>query len=273
MDMISLSMLGFGAALIASGALAGFLAGLFGIGGGAILVPILVTVLTHVGVDTTNVVQISVASSLGVIGPTSLRSFFAHKKRGAVDLALLKSWIIPVPLGVFLASYVAAIVSGETLKAIFAGIAFVVAMSMLFNRESWKLGNDIPGNPTRSFIGVLVGFFSTLMGIGGGVLNNTFMTLFGRSIHQAVATSSGVGVLISIPAIIGMVAAGWGAPNLPPFSVGYINLLAVALIIPISTYMAPMGAQFAHNLSRRKLEIAFGIFLLIAAGQFIYSLL
>lgn len=160
MDMISLSMLGFGAALIASGALAGFLAGLFGIGGGAILVPILVTVLTHVGVDTTNVVQISVASSLGVIGPTSLRSFFAHKKKGAVDLALLKSWIIPIPIGVFLASYVAAIVSGETLKAIFAGIAFVVAMGMLFNRESWKLGNDIPGNPARSFIGVLVGFFS-----------------------------------------------------------------------------------------------------------------
>ncbi|AEV37059.1 protein containing DUF81 [Pseudovibrio sp. FO-BEG1] len=273
MDMISASMLGFGAALIASGALAGFLAGLFGIGGGAILVPILVTILTEVGVDPDAVVHISVASSLGVIVPTSLRSFFAHKKKGAVDLSLLKSWIIPVPIGVLLASYVAALVSGDTLKGIFAVIAFVVAMRMLFNRESWKLGSDIPGNPVRALIGVMIGFFSTLMGIGGGVMNNTFMTLFGRPIHQAVATSSGVGVLISIPAVFGMVAAGWGAPNLPPFSVGYINLLAIALIIPITIYVAPLGAHFAHNLPKRKLELAFGVFLLIACARFAYSLL
>ncbi len=273
MDLITPSMLGFGAALAVSGALAGFLAGLFGIGGGAILVPILVTIVTAVGVNPEAVVHISVASSLGVIVPTSLRSFFAHKKKGAVDLALLKSWIIPIPIGVFLASYVAALVSGDTLKGIFAVIAFTVALRMLLNRESWKLGSDIPGNPTRAVIGVLIGFFSTLMGIGGGVMNNTFMTLFSRPIHQAVATSSGVGVLISIPAVFGLVAAGWNAPNLPPFSVGYVNLLAVALLMPITIYAAPLGAHFAHNLPKRKLEIGFGIFLLLASLRFAWSLL
>lgn len=273
MDFISTSMLGFAVALIASGALAGFLAGLFGIGGGAILVPILVTIVTAIGVDPDVVVHVSVATSLGVIVPTSLRSFFAHKKKGAVDMALLRSWIIPVPIGVFLASYVAALVSGDTLKGIFTFIAFVVAMRMLFNRESWKLGKDIPGNPTRALIGILIGFFSTLMGIGGGVMNNTFMTLFGRPIHQAVATSSGVGVLISIPAVFGMIAAGWGAPNLPPFSAGYVNLLGVALIIPITVFMAPYGAHFAHKLPKRKLEVGFGVFLLIVCARFAYSLL
>lgn len=273
MDILTSPLLGFGLALAASGALAGFLAGLFGIGGGAIMVPVLVTIVTAVGVDPDVVVHISVASSLGVIVPTSLRSFFAHKKKGAVDLALLKSWIIPVPVGVFLASYVAAHVSGDTLKGIFAAIAFVVAIRMIFNRESWKLGDDIPGNPIRAIIGVFVGFFSTLMGIGGGVINNTFMTLFGRPIHQAVATSSGVGVLISIPAVFGMVAAGWGVPNLPPFSVGYINLLAVVLLVPITVFVAPLGAHFAHNMPKRKLEIAFGIFLLIVCARFGYSLL
>ncbi|KZL21062.1 Sulfite exporter TauE/SafE [Pseudovibrio axinellae] len=266
-------MFGFAAALVASGALAGFLAGLFGIGGGAILVPILVSVLSEIGVDPQVVMHVAVATSLGIIVPTSLRSFFAHKKKGAVDLALLKSWVIPIPLGVLAASFVAAMVSGQTLKGIFAVIAFVVAMRMLFNRESWKLGQEIPKNPVRGLIGVLIGFFSTLMGIGGGVMNNTFMTLFGRPIHQAVATSSGVGVLISIPAIFGMMAAGWGAPNLPPFSVGYVNVLAVVLIIPVSVLVAPLGVRAAHTLPKRKLEITFGIFLLIVSARFLVSVL
>ncbi len=263
---------GLALALIASGAIAGLLAGIFGIGGGAVLVPVLYQFLSFFGVDEGVRMHIAVATSLGIIVPTSIRSFLSHKKRGTVDLELLKSWIIPVPFGVVTASVVAAYVSGAELKGIFAVIAIAVGLRMLFNRESWRLGADIPGNPVRAICGVVIGFLSTLMGIGGGVMNNTFMTLFGRPIHQAVATSAGTGVLISVPGVLGMIWAGWGHPNLPSFSLGYVNLLGVALIIPITTFAAPYGVRIAHALPKRVLEISFGVFLLIVAFRFGVSL-
>lgn len=274
MDLSSINgeVIGLALALVASGAVAGLLAGVFGIGGGAVLVPVLYQFLTWLGVDEAVRMHISVATSLGIIVPTSIRSFLAHKQRGAADLDLLKSWLIPVPAGAVVASLVAAYVSGDGLKGIFAGIAVIVGLRMLFNRESWKIGNDIPGNPVRAICGGLIGFFSTLMGIGGGIMNNTFMTLFGRPIHQAVATSSGTGVLISIPGVIGMMWAGWGAAGLPAFSLGYVNILGVALIIPITTFAAPFGVKIAHALPRRYLEIFFGLFLLSVAARFAWSL-
>ena len=273
MDLSSINgeVIGLALALVASGAVAGLLAGVFGIGGGAVLVPVLYQFLTWLGVDEAVRMHISVATSLGIIVPTSIRSFLAHKQRGAADLDLLKSWLIPVPAGAVVASLVAAYVSGDGLKGIFAGIAVIVGLRMLFNRESWKIGNDIPGNPVRAICGGLIGFFSTLMGIGGGIMNNTFMTLFGRPIHQAVATSSGTGVLISIPGVIGMMWAGWGAAGLPAFSLGYVNILGVALIIPITTFAAPFGVKIAHALPRRYLEIFFGLFLLSVAARFAWS--
>lgn len=262
----------FGFALVGTGLVAGFMAGLFGIGGGAVLVPVLYQFLTAIGVDESVRMHIAVATSLGIIIPTSVRSFLAHKKRGAVDLELLKSWLIPVPFGVVCASLVAAYVSGEGMKGIFAAIAFLVALRLLFGRESWRIGTDIPGFPIRPICGALIGFFSTLMGIGGGVMNNTFMTLYGRPIHQAVATSSGTGVLISVPGTIGLIWAGWGAPELPQFSLGYVNLLGVALIIPVTTFAAPYGVKVAHKLSRRTMELVFGCFLMLVALRFALSL-
>lgn len=258
--------------LSASGAVAGFLAGIFGIGGGAVLVPVLYQFLTLLGVDPSVCMHVSVATSLGIVVPTSVRSFMAHKARGVVDLALLRTWLIPVPAGVVIASLVAAYVSGDQLKAIFAVIAVIIGLRMLLNRDSWRLGHDIPGNPVRAICGMVIGFFSTLMGIGGVVMNNTFMTLYGRPIHQAVATSSGTGMLISIPGVIGMIWAGWGEPDLPPFSLGYVNLLGVALVIPVTIFFAPFGVKVAHAMSRRTLEICFGLFLLTVAARFAWSL-
>lgn len=272
LSLLTGEALGLGLALIASGLVAGFLAGLFGIGGGAVLVPVLYQFLTVLGVDESIRMHVSVGTSLGIIVPTSLRSFLAHKKRGAVDLELLKSWIIPVPLGVLAASLVAAHVSGDSLKGIFAIVALVLGLRMLFDKPNWRLGSDIPGNPVRAICGALIGFFSTLMGIGGGVMNNTFMTLYGRPIHQAVATSSGTGLLISVPGTIGLIWAGWGVSHLPAFSAGYVNLLGVALIIPVTTFAAPYGVKVAHALPRRTMEILFGVFLLIVAARFLLSL-
>ncbi|MBA5776588.1 sulfite exporter TauE/SafE family protein [Stappia sp. F7233] len=275
MDLSSLNgdVIWLGLALVASGAIAGLLAGMFGIGGGAVLVPVLYQFLTLLQIDQAVRVHIAVATSLGIIVPTSIRSFLAHKKRGSVDMELWRSWIVPVPAGVVLASLVAAYVSGDGLKGIFAVIALVVGLKMIFNRESWRLGTDIPGNPIRAVCGILIGFFSTLMGIGGGVMNNTFMTLYGRPIHQAVATSAGTGVLISVPGVIGLAWAGWGAPGLPAFSLGYVNVLGVLLIIPITTLAAPLGVRIAHALSRRVMEVAFGLFLITVSARFAVSLM
>ena len=271
--IFSLDALWLGAALLAAGLVAGFLAGLFGIGGGAVLVPVLYQFLAFLQVDESVRMHISVATSLAIIVPTSTRSFLAHKKRGAVDLSLLKSWLIPLPLGVLAASLVAAYVSGAGLKGIFGIIALVLGLRMLLDQPHWRLGSDIPGDPIRSLCGFLIAFFSTLMGIGGGVMNNTFMTLYGRPIHQAVATSSGTGLMISIPGTIGLIWAGWGADFLPPFSAGYVNLLGVLLIIPVTTFAAPYGVKLAHSLPRRKMEVFFGVFLLIVAARFLFGML
>lgn len=246
---------------------------MFGIGGGAVLVPIFFHVFGILGVPEEVRMQLSLGTSLAIIVPTSIRSFMAHRKRGAVDTALLKGWIIAVPLGTLAAAYVAARASSAELRAIFAIIALALAFRMIFNRASWRLGTDLPGRPARFAVGTGIGILSGLMGIGGGVLNNTFMTLYGRPIHQAVATSSGVGVLISLPGLAGYVWGGLGVYGLPPFSTGYINWLAVALLIPITLSLAPLGAQLAHAMSKRQLEIGFGIFLILVSLQFFATII
>ncbi|MDN2568241.1 sulfite exporter TauE/SafE family protein [Aquibium sp. A9E412] len=262
----------FAAALAVAGVVAGFLAGVFGIGGGAILVPVFYQVFVLLDIDESVRVHLAVGTSLAVIVPTSLRSFQAHYRRGAVDMAVLRSFVVSVPAGVVLGSLVAASVSGAGLRAIFAAIAFAVGLRLLLNRESWQLGSELPANPLRGAIGLVIGFLSTLMGIGGGVLNNTFMTLYGRPMHQAVATSAGVGVLISIPGLFGYMWAGWGDPALPIASTGFINWIAVIIIIPVTLIVAPLGASVAHALSRRQLEIGFGLFLLVVSARFVWSL-
>jgi uncharacterized membrane protein YfcA len=267
-----LELIELAVAIMLSGAVSGLLAGLFGIGGGAVIVPVLYQGLTILGVDEAVRMHLAVGTSLGIIVPTSIRSFLAHRRRGAVDMDYLKTWLIPVPLGVVAASIVAAVISGEALRGIFAVITLIVAVRLLFNRDTWRLGSHIPGNPIHAIVGILIGFFSTLMGIGGGVLNNTYMTLFGRPIHQAVATSAGVGTLIAVPGIIGYIWAGWGDAGLPPFSAGFVNLLGLVLVIPITVLVAPLGVRLAHALTRRQLEIGFGIFLVLVSVRFFLTL-
>ncbi len=263
----------FGAATIAVGAVAGVLAGIFGIGGGAVMVPVFYQGLGALGIDEAVRMHIAVGTSLAIIVPTSIASFRAHLRRGAVDTELLKSFVLPVPAGVVFASITAAYLSSGGLRLVFAVIAAIVGMRLLLNREGWKLDDEIPGNPLRGCIGFALGYFSTLMGIGGGIMNNTFMTLFGRPIHQAIATSAGMGVLISVPGAIGYVAAGWNADNLPVGSTGFVNWIAFALIIPVTLIAAPIGARIAHALPKRTLEVAFGLFLLLVAVRFATSLL
>ena len=268
-----LELLPFAVALIIVGAISGFLAGLFGIGGGAVLVPFFYQLLGMLNVDDGLRMHISVGTSLAIIVPTSLRSYFAHRNRGSVDGELLRSFIVAVPAGVICAAIVTAYISGAGLRGIFGIISLSIAIKLLFARESWKLGKTLPDNPLRSVAGWIIGFLSTFMGIGGGVFNNTFMTAYGRPIHQSVATSSGVGILISLPGVLGYLWAGWGVQGLPEFSLGYINYLMAALVIPLTLLSAPYGVNVAHSLSKRRLELIFGLFLLVVSLRFIFSLM
>ena len=258
------------AALMAgAGALSGVLAGLFGIGGGAVLVPILVEFLGFMGVEQAVRVQVAIGTSLAIIVPTSIRSFLAHQKRGAPDTALLKSWRLVVPVGVLAASFVVAFVSGGVLKLVFALVALAIAGKMLFGGAAWQVAPDLPRQPWRGGSGFVIGFVSTFMGIGGGNLNNVLMTSCGRSIHQAVATSAGLGVLIAVPGCVAYIVLGWGNPALPPFSLGYVNLLAVVVVAPLTMAVAPMGVRIAHSLSKRRMEILYGAFLTLVAVRFV----
>lgn len=253
--------------LALAGVVSGFLAGLFGIGGGAILVPVLITAFPVLGVDPQIVAHMAVGTSLAIILPTAFRSYKAHRAKGAGNAELLKRWRFWVPFGVICASLVVRYVSGDVLRIVFAVVAMVIALKMLFNKAHWKIADELPSPPVTNGVGYGIGFLSTFMGIGGGNLCNLFMTSFGTPIHQAVATSAGLGILIAVPATFGYIYAGWGNPLLPFWALGYVNVLAAALVIPFSMLAAPLGAKFAHDLPPRKLEIAFGVFLLVVIAK------
>lgn len=258
--------------LMAAGLVSGILAGMLGIGGGGILVPILFEVFGAIGVDESIRMHLCVGTSLAVIMPTSLRSFYAHKAKGAVDMDIIRSFLIPVVVGVCIGVLVARFSNEDVLKAVWAGAATAFSAKLYIGGDKWKLGTKIPGNPQRSFYGVFIGLVSTLMSIGGGAFITMMMTLYGRPIHQAVATSSGFGPMIAIPGTIGFIWAGLNVMGLPPGSLGYVNLLGAAVIASVSVLVAPLGVRLAHGISRRKLEIFFATFLAIVAARFFWTL-
>src|ERR1700710_2411413 len=189
--------------LVAVGALAGFLAGVFGIGGGAILVPVFYECFRLAGVPLEARMPLCIGTSLAIIIPTSLRSYLAHRARGAVDMEILKAWWLPVLTGVIAGSVTARYAPERLFKIVFVAVAWSAADRLLLARETWKFGDDLPLGPLMKAYGFFVGLLSTLMGIGGGLFSNLLMTFYGRTIHQSVATSSALAVLISIPGAVG----------------------------------------------------------------------
>lgn len=256
-------------ALVIAGGASGILAGLFGVGGGTVVVPVLLECLGLLGVPESVRVHTAIGTSLAIIVPTAIRSYRAHSAKGAPDESLLWSWLMAVPLGVVFASLIVAVITGGMLKRVFAIIAALMALKMLWGADGWRLGAELPTGRVCQATGFGIGFISAFMGIGGGILNNMFMTAFGRSLHQAVATSSGLGILVALPGALGYVWAGWDRADLPLASAGYVNLLALALMTPSALVTAPWGARCAHVLNRRQLEVAFGVFLLLVATHLI----
>jgi uncharacterized membrane protein YfcA len=266
--------------LVATGALAGFLAGIFGIGGGAVLVPVLYECFRLAGVPVDALMPLCIGTSLAIIIPTSIRSWQAHHKRGSVDMEILKKWALPVLIGVIAGSVIARYAPERLFKYVFVGVAWSAAARLLLGKENWRLGDEMPQGFFMRAYGFFIGLLSTLMGIGGGLFSNLLMTFYGRPIHQAIGTSAGLAVLISIPGALGYIYAGWPAasrfPDVAalqlPFAVGYISLIGALLVMPTSLLIAPLGARVAHLLTKRKLEVAFGIYLLVVSSRFVVSL-
>ena len=261
------------AALAAGGLLMGFLAGLLGIGGGGIVVPILYELFRIAGMSDSVRMQVCVATSLAIIIPTSIRSARSHWRHGAMDFMVIRRlgpWIAGgAVLGVFIASHAPA----SVLKGVFVASTLFMAWRIAFGKDGAAAAEKLPGQPWDGLAGAGIGLLSTLIGIGGGVYITTYMRLFGWPIHKAVGTAAGFGPIIAIPAVIGYIVEGWNVPLGVPLSLGYVSVAGAIAVAPLSVLTAPLGVKVAHRLSRRTLEYVFVAFLLTVAARFIVSLI
>lgn len=260
MDLISLAI-----AMALTGAVGGAIAGLLGVGGGIVIVPVLEIVLGMIGVDPAVRMHIAVGTSLATIVPTSISSARAHHRRGAVSMRLVRVWSPWIVMGTIVGTLVAGEVTSQVLYVVFGVVALVVAIKMILPLDDKIVAADVP----RGFLGPLlpafIGSVSAMMGIGGGSMSVPVMTLCNQPIHKAVGTSALFGAFIAVPGALGFMYTGWGNALLPPASLGYVNLAGFLLIIPTSIACAPLGARLAHALPRRTLSLLFGLFLAIVA--------
>jgi uncharacterized protein len=261
------------ALIVLGGALTGLLAGVFGVGGGGIIVPILYEVFRAYGVPEDVRMQLCVGTSLAIILPTSVRAFLAHRLASNLSMDIYRRWLVPITLGVAIGGVTAALAPGWVFKLAFVLVASSLAVKMFLGSETWRLGDTLPGRWLMSFYGLIIGLYSALMGVGGGSVSTLVLTLYGTPIHTAIGYSAGVGVLIAITGTISFMLAGWQQmAHLPPLSIGFVSLIGVLLMAPITTFVAPYGARLAHRLSRRRLEVLFGCFLTLVAVRFIITL-
>lgn len=269
-DLLTLAMMAAG--LAATGLVGGTLAGLLGIGGGIVIVPVLYHVLAMLGIDEAVRMHLAVGTSLATIIPTSIRSARAHYRRGGLDTDLLRGLAPAVAVGAIVGVAVSRVVPGTVLGAVFAVVAIAVAINMALPGRPPALAADLPGRAGLSVLGAMIGTLSTLMGIGGGTLTVPALSLYNVAIHRAVGTAAALGVVISIPGALGFIASGLGVPGRLPGSLGYVNLIGLALIIPLSLLAAPWGAGLAHRIDPQRLRQVFAVFLIVTAVRMLLDL-
>ena len=262
------------AVLLVAGAVAGLTAGLFGIGGGAVMVPALFFALGALGYSSEITMHVAVATSAAVIIVNGLRSASRHGKRGSVDhqiLALkrpLVSWGIWIGVGAFAAAtLIAPRLSGEVLTLMFVALAVVVGAQFIFGRPDVRLVDRVPGGAAPALGGSVIGALSALMGIGGGSISVPLMRFAGVPMHRAVGTAAAIGVLIAVPATVGYTISGRGVLGLPPGSVGYVNLWGFLAIVAASLPAVPLGVKVAHRMDAVRLQRIFGVLLLLIAAN------
>ena len=246
-----------------TGLLSGFLAGLLGVGGGIIIVPVSYYVLISLGYSIDVVMHVSVASSLAVIVLTSISSIRSHFKLDNIENRVIKKWFIGIIVGSLLGSFLASNIKGEILVLIFVLLAFLISINMFFQKKIKIIKDDIPNSFILNFfISGNIGFLSALIGIGGGSFSVPILSIFSKKMHQAVGTSAVLGFFIALPGTISYVFLGINIENLPPYSLGYVNLLIVFLVTSTSVFTANIGAKISSKIDKDNLKRIFAIFLL-----------
>lgn len=257
--------------LFLTGAAAGILAGLLGVGGGIVIVPVLYLLAEQLGVSAQSAMHMAVGTSLATIIPTSISSARSHHKKGAIDKEIFKSWSLFIILGAAVGGILSKFFDATIMTRFFGIVALVVSINMLVGKQFIIADKPPKSIPGRTLIGAIIGGFSSLMGIGGGTLSVPLLAMHSTPIHRAVGTSAAFGFLIAVTGTIGFIWSGWSASGRPPMSLGYVNITAVILIIITSTLFAPLGTKLSHWLNAAHLRKAFGVLLIIASMNMLFG--
>lgn len=259
--------------LLITGVIGGLIAGLFGVGGGIVIVPILFWIFTSLSFPNEILMHMAIGSSLATIIPTSISSARAHYHRGSIEIDIIKKWAPGIFLGAIIGGLSGNYFSVNELKYLFASIAFFVALNMFF-KEPLRFGNCLPKSRLLNIvISSLIGFVSSLMGVGAGTIGVPTLVALSVPIHKAIGTAAALGLFIAVPATLGLAFSGFNVPNRPPMSIGYVNLIAFFIMFPLTVFFAPIGVKFAHRINQRLLKIIFGIFLIITSVKMLSSLI
>lgn len=259
--------------LCAAGAIAGITSGLFGNGGGFVVVPALLSVLPLFYESNPTLVYVAIGTSLATIVVSSARSVQAHHARGAVDFSVLRDWSIWLVAGVLIGLWIASVTDGRRLVGVFAAGVLIYSLYFLFPNalKGLKPRVSMPTGAARASLASFLGGFSALLGIGGGTITVMTMVICNRPVHQAVATAAGVGFIIALPGTIGFMWMGLGVQDLPWGSVGYINIPALIAICALSVFTAPVGVRWAHSLDEDWLKRFFGMYLVVVSLSMFYK--
>jgi uncharacterized membrane protein YfcA len=249
-------------ALVATGIFAGILAGLLGVGGGIVIVPVLFFLFQSFGVSPETAMLIATATSLATIVPTSISSIRSHNQKGNVDFILLKRWAAFILIGVLLGSWLVTRVEGSMFTMLFGVIAVLSALNMLFRTGKSALYQKLPGTAGQTVMGTSIGFFSSMVGIGGGTLSVPLLTLYNYPAHKAIGTAAAIGLIISLPGALTMLILGSTPTDAPAGTFGLVNVFGFACIVPLTVLFAPVGASLAAKLDAAKLKKIFAFVLL-----------
>ena len=245
---------------------AGFMAGLLGVGGGIVMVPALYYAFTVLDFDIVTRMHLSVGTSLAIIIPTSIISTMTHKEYDAVDFKMVRSFGVFILAGVIGGTFLAVNLKTPALVLFFSIFALMVGLFFIFLREKLVDNPKQISAIVKNISGVIIGFISVPLGIGGGSLMVPFMRTFGYDIRKSIGTAAAVGFLIAVTGTITMITGGKIIDNVnTPFSVGYINLLGFAVFVPVTMVMARIGAKVVHKIDKKLLSKIFGIFLILVS--------
>lgn len=258
--------------LLLAGLVAGFLAGLLGVGGGIVIVPVLYQLMSTLQVEESSRMHIAVATSLATIVATSISSVRAHYRHGAIDMILVKTLSPYIFLGAVVGALIGGRISSDMLAGLFAIIALLVAIKIATTNDAQVISTSLPKGSVRGVIGSSIGLISVLMGIGGGTLGVPILRACSVPMRRAVGTAASFGFIIAVPGVAGFIYTGWNQPDLPLGNLGYVNLIGVAIIIPMTILFAPLGAKVAHTIKPDLLRYAFSGFLTLTAIRMAYGI-